>query len=727
MVLRSTQVLFLSLFSLLLASCLTRGAPVRTNTPQELFVVFVHDGDENPPAEFRERVEEELSGRGFTVRVSSKIKPEDRLGWSLQLSRLKSEAGGRQLLMIHTSSKFFSQLEGRLRWTVKVLATSAKSSEASIESFSYPAILNFGHQLGKDALNAVAGSIAKRLGDIASNYSNNTSATGQAATMQSSSTAAAADSIYFVLLDRFSNGDPSNDDTIDLSDPQAFHGGDLRGLIEKLDYIKELGFRHVWISPVFKMRTEPFHGHGAFHGYWTDDLDKVEPRFGTEAELVELSEELKARGMGLILDVVLNHVAYDSPVVKEKPEWFHHKGTIEDWNDAKQLTDYEVHGLPDYAHENPEVRAKLIATSQDWLQKLAPSGFRLDAVKHVPLEFWAEYNQFLREASSVRLLGELYDGNANTLSKTLQEAGFDSLFDFPLHFAMVDVFCRDASLLQMAAVLSLDRIYPRAATQLVTFLDNHDLSRVLSACQDDEARVHSALQFLLSSRGIPSISYGTESALRGAKEPENRADMRFVDHALAETIRKGLRLRREWKSLSSGTRLVLAADKKLYSFLQVSEDELTLVTVNHGPGGQALAIPEVLRARNGHDLLGNGEVVLGDFLAPKGVSVVGLRGDFRALLETIKTPATRMVQFQPDTESATLDLRIVGAAPEFGAWDPAKAPSLAKAMSLPSSETYSYKLVAMRDGKASWQSGGNEYLFVPAGDSPMKVNVQWRE
>ncbi len=690
-------------------------------------MVFVHESDERPPALFQDRVIAELGERGFTVRVSTKIKAEDRMSWSLQLSRLKAEAKGKQLLMVHTSSSFFSQLEGRFRWTVKVMATSAKDSESSNESFSYPVILTFGHQGGIDALIAIADTIAKRLGDIASTYSNEASPARQAVTMQSSSTVAAADSIYFVLLDRFANGDPSNDDTIDVSDPQAFHGGDLRGLIEKLDYIQELGFRHVWISPVFKMRTEPFHGHGAFHGYWTEDLDKVEPRFGTEAELVELSEELKSRGMGLILDVVLNHVAYDSPIVKEKPEWFHHNGTIKDWNDAEQLTDYEVHGLPDYAHENPEVRATLIAASHDWLVKLAPSGFRLDAVKHIPSDFWAEYNLFLKSVGSVRLLGEIYDGNANTLAKALYGPRFDSLFDFPLHFAMVDVFCRDASLLQMAAVLSQDRIYPRATTQLVTFLDNHDVSRVLSACQDEEARVHAALQFLLSIRGIPSISYGTESALRGAKEPENRADMRFADHALAETIRKGLHLRREWKSLSTGARLVLAADKTLYSFLQVSEDELTVITVNHGASSQALAIPETLQARNGHDLLADDEVVLGDFLAPKGVSVVGLRGDFRALLEEIKTPATRMVQFQPDKSSANLDLRIVGAAPEFGAWDPAKAPSLTKAMSLPSSETYSYKLVAMRNGKASWQSGGNEYLFVPTGDSPMKVSVQWRE
>lgn len=732
MVLRSIKTILLFLPLVLVAGCLTRGAPVRANTPQELFLVFVHDDNTAPPKTFQERVTSELSNRGFTVRVSSKIKPEDEWSTSLLLSNLKSEAAGKQLMIVSTNGQFFSQLEGRFRWTVRVTAISANPGESSITRMSLPAILNFGHQDSQDALNLVSASIAKRLGDIASTYANEANAleknkSGQKPLKQTKAERQAADSIYFVMLDRFSNGDKSNDEQIDLDDPNAFHGGDLRGLINKLDYIKEMGFQHVWVSPVFKMRTKPFHGHGAFHGYWTEDINKVEPRFGSEAELIELSKELKARGMGLILDVVLNHVAYDSPLVTEKPNWFHQNGTIKDWNDAKQLTDFEVHGLPDYAHENTEVRQTLIAASHDWLSKLQPSGFRLDAVKHVPMDFWTEYNRFIKGQSDIRLLGELYDGNVKTISNAMEGTYFDSFFDFPLHFAMVDAFCRDSSLLQMASVLSLDRMYPGKAEKLVTFLDNHDLSRILSACNDEEARVHSALQFLLSSRGVPSISYGTESALRGAKEPDNRGDMRFEVHALASTIREGLSLRRQWKSLTSGSRLLLTANERLYSFVRVNNDELTLVTVNLGETSVAVPTPKALSGHQATNLRDGTVVDLGQYLAPKGVSLVGVRGDFSSLRKKLTSPHSRQLEFTVDQAGQKLDLRVVGAAPEFGAWNPNNAPKLNEGVRLPSAEAYSYKLVAMQEGKAKWQAGGNNYLFVPQGDSPMKVAVQWRE
>ena len=99
------------------------------------------------------------------------------------------------------------------------------------------------------------------------------------------------------------------------------------------------------------MRTEAWHGHGAFHGYWTWSLDALEPKFGDEATLRKLSDELHRRKMKLVLDVVLNHVGPDAPLLTEKPEWFHRKGGIQDWNDPVQLTTFDVHGLPDLATE----------------------------------------------------------------------------------------------------------------------------------------------------------------------------------------------------------------------------------------------------------------------------------------------------------------------------------------------------------------------------------------
>ena len=113
------------------------------------------------------------------------------------------------------------------------------------------------------------------------------------------------DSIYLVMVDRYANGNPTNDGQIDLEDPAAFHGGDLLGLTQHLDDIESLGIDTVWLTPITKMRTEPIGVHGAFHGYWVEDGRAVEPRFGRTQDIIELREALKVRGMKLLLDIVL--------------------------------------------------------------------------------------------------------------------------------------------------------------------------------------------------------------------------------------------------------------------------------------------------------------------------------------------------------------------------------------------------------------------------------------
>jgi glycosidase len=333
--------------------------------------------------------------------------------------------------------------------------------------------------------------------------------------------------IYFVMVDRFANGDSSNDLDADPTDPQAFHGGDLAGLISRLDWIQSLGFDTVWLSPIFSMRTSKWHGFGAFHGYWTYDLATLEPRFGDELLLAQLRRELDRRGMKLYLDVVLNHVGPDAPLVTQHPDWFHRRGGVTDWNDATQLVMNDVHGLPDLATEKPEVFEYLRRSAQKWIDLAKPDGFRLDAVKHLPLDFWAKFNGSLEIAR----LGELLDGDPSLVAKTWREGRFTSMFDFPLGFAIADVFCRGESPAKLGAILTNDRRYPDPS-QLVTLVDNHDLPRIVSLCGGDLEKVKQALAFMILMRGTPSLTWGTEVGLDGAKEPDNRKSMQFVDHPL---------------------------------------------------------------------------------------------------------------------------------------------------------------------------------------------------
>ena len=176
--------------------------------------------------------------------------------------------------------------------------------------------------------------------------------------------------LYFVFVDRFANGDPSNDGDIDPTDLQAWHGGDLAGVRSRLDHLENLGVTRVWLSPVFASRQEDFHGWGAFHGYWITDPEKIEPRFGTEDELRALADDLHDRGMKLDLDMVWNHVAWEAPVRTDHPEWFHPDTPIEDWEDPLQRTQGWVHGLPALAQEQPEVAHWLSTISLAWLERV---------------------------------------------------------------------------------------------------------------------------------------------------------------------------------------------------------------------------------------------------------------------------------------------------------------------------------------------------------------------
>lgn len=262
-------------------------------------------------------------------------------------------------LLVEQRVHFFSQLDGRYRWEVAVALTASRRDGAMAKDpFEIPVILMYDHEKEREAIASAALDISNRVGLLMDGLM-----VGVAATASGLKAAG----IYFAMVDRFANGDPANDGEVDLGDSQAFHGGDLQGVIDHLDWIQSLGFDTVWLSPIFTMRTQRWNGHGAFHGYWTWDFFTLEPKFGDELVLARLRSELDRRGMKLILDVVLNHVGPDAPLLAEKPLWFHRNGGITDWENPTQWVMNDVHGLPDLATENPEVFAHLLGAARRWL------------------------------------------------------------------------------------------------------------------------------------------------------------------------------------------------------------------------------------------------------------------------------------------------------------------------------------------------------------------------
>ena len=319
---------------------------------------------------------------------------------------------------------------------------------------------------------------------------------------------------------------------------------------------------------------------------WVHDLARENPRFVSEADSLEiLRREARARGMKIMLDMVVNHVGYGAPLIDERPEFFHAPRTIENWNDPDELVNHQVHGLPDLAQERPEVAEFLGRAGLAWAGRA--DAFRLDAVKHVPLSFWAQFNGRISERHpGYMLLGELFDGDPAKVDHTRREGGFTHMFDFPLSFALRDVFCEGKSVGRLAAVLAADRLYDDPAGSLVTFIDNHDLPRVRTLCGGEVERVKHALTAQYAMRGVVALHYGTESGLEGADEPHNRGDMVFsgpVFDTLTAHLEALHAMRQAHPVFARGETGVLRLEDDLLVIERSLDGEVAQVFVNAGP------------------------------------------------------------------------------------------------------------------------------------------------
>ncbi len=520
--------------------------------------------------------------------------------------------------------------------------------------------------------------------------------------------------IYFILVDRFYNGDQNNDQTIDPTDLQAFHGGDLSGIEAKLDYIQGLGADSLWLSPIFSMRTEKFHGHGAFHGYWVQHLDSIESRFGGEKALLSLSNSMQTQNMNLLLDMVYNHVSFDSPMIDAHPDWFHSYPSIEDWNNPFQLTHYQVHGLPDLDQTRPPVYQYLLHRSLYWEKTAQVRGFRIDAIRHMENDFLKQLSQ----DSNAWMLGEDFNGNPADLITRGEQTGLDALFDFPLYYALTQDLCDENQVSQIASIISMDQYYPDNF-QLVRFLDNHDLPRIYSRCNENKEKVYQALSFIFSVQGIPMVSYGTETWSKGDSEPENRAsfDWNSIDPNLEAAIK------------------TLAQFRKTHPVLQKGKPRITHYTTDQ------LIIEQSWNGHLSYTILNLSSQKI-DFSPPKntkyiaGIEQMGegivSKQSLEFLPNTISTLIYEGSSGFPSEEKITINLNtkeeglflLVGSSPQFGSWNPDKGIPLQKnghfystELSLTQNQVISYKIVKKEDDTYIWENGVNHFLWTDVKNS----------
>lgn len=445
------------------------------------------------------------------------------------------------------------------------------------------------------------------------------------------------DVIYFLMPDRFADGDTSNNDPAkskglyDRSKTRRYHGGDLQGVIDKLPYIKSLGAMAVWTTPIYdnndKLDTkEVYDGEATtgYHGYGAVDFYGVEERFGDLAKLKELVRKAHSQGLLVIQDQIANHTGPYHPWANDPPTptWFngtvanHISNNWQKWTTMNPRATYQtqrrnlegwfVDILPDLNQNDPEVEKYLIQNSLWWLAQTGFDAIRMDTLPHVPRSFWAKWAGAIhREYPKVNILGELFDGDPALLSYFQKgrrghdgiDTGIDTLFDFPLYYAIRNAFGQGKPVREISQVFSRDWLYPKPEV-LTTFIGNHDVSRFMSEPGATIDGLKLAQTLIMTSRGTPILYYGDEIAMPGGGDPDNRRDFPGgfpgdTRNAFLESGRTAPendvwnylarlgQLRRDLEPLRRGKTLDLLDEEQQMAYARVTDKEAVVVVFNN--------------------------------------------------------------------------------------------------------------------------------------------------
>lgn len=374
----------------------------------------------------------------------------------------------------------------------------------------------------------------------------------------------AADSIYFVMTDRYANGDTSNDRgglSGDLSltgyDPTSdsySHGGDLKGLTggcttgEGVARIKKMGFTTIWVTPPFKQ--EWVQGDSsAYHGYWINDFLTIDPHWGTNADFKTFVDCAHSQGMKVVLDIVLNHtgdvISYNGsgkasiPAGRQNaknPAWlnkltnYHNRGDVQDWNNKFWAQNGDFFGLDDIKTENQEVIDGFAAVYSQWVNDYGVDGFRVDTAKHVDDAFLGKWWPKVVAATKAKnpnvfAFGEVFDSSQDVLSAFVRQRGLPSVLDFGFQADAVLYAGGDGDAGNLLYVLKQDDKFTTStknAYNLVTFMGNHDMGRVAHLLLKNGAKADTLLastlfahDLMFLNRGTPSVYYGDEVGMIG--------------------------------------------------------------------------------------------------------------------------------------------------------------------------------------------------------------------
>ncbi len=490
------------------------------------------------------------------------------------------------------------------------------------------------------------------------------------------------DTMYFLFLDRFHDGNPDNNTgrnpetySSDKSDLKKYLGGDIQGLIDKLDYLKGMGISAIWVTPpADNVDGLTKGGDAAYHGYWAKDFFSVDEHLGAWEDIVALAREMHKpeRNMKLILDFAPNHsnpndenefgALYKDGIflvdhANDPRGWYHHNGGVADWNDWNQVRNHNLFNLSDFDQGKLQVYRYLTGAAIKWVDA-GVDGIRIDAIKHMDKSFILAFTNDLTAYANARgrdgmyFFGEWFGAGAWAAEGGIDHMAIDyantsgsALLDFGLRDAMERVMCnRPGHTMRTLNQYLEDRdgVFSSPDWQ-IAFLDNHDMARFSTALRssnttfgpgnteagggfDEEfakRRLEMAIAVIMTVRGIPCIYYGTEHYAADftmnpfgqvGSDPYNREMMPSFDQnsRLYGMIRTLADLRRESGAIQKGSYKEKWLNDDILVYERKLGGDVVIVGVNRGPSGTFKVINLDLADGAYKSLLGNDVIEIAD-------------------------------------------------------------------------------------------------------------------
>lgn len=492
----------------------------------------------------------------------------------------------------------------------------------------------------------------------------------------------ASDVLYLIMPDRFSKGSDSSvtgvaslniKTTDDRTNPSGRHGGDIAGMRQHLDYVDSLGVTAVWVNPVLENDMPG----GSYHGYATTDYYRIDPRFGTNDDWTDFIADAHSRDIKVVMDMIFNHCGSSHPWMADKPskDWInfpdeyvqtnHRLSTVydpyaSDYDYKRTVDGWFVPTMPDLNQHNTHLMTYLIQNSIWWIEESKIDGIRMDTHPYADLKCMSEWLKAVkREYPNYNIVGECWYNNEGAEAFWQKNSYVNKVADSELPTVMDFVFClgsREAfskptinrdGLNKIYDHLALDFLFPDPM-HIMTFLDNHDTDRFLLEMPEDLSWWKQAVTFLLTSRGIPQIYYGTEILMHGTKAKSDgyiRLDMpggfpgdttsvfsrsgrSELQNEAFDFMSKLLHYRRGNDAISKGSLKHFIPDNGLYTYERKYGNRRVVVMMNGRD--EEITIPmeqtaEVLRfGSTMHDILSNKDIVIEPTMtfAPRAIYIL---------------------------------------------------------------------------------------------------------